>query len=237
MITTSVLALAGLLLFTGCDSQPGPDPTTNCYETPTEGFNGLNAMLVYKLAQNYKNSQLAAIAEAGNPDDARSVWFDLQTLKRFINQVETQTCGRCNGEPSQVLGIRIYYGTYPDITAWDDEDWTNALNGVPRENAGKHTVMMVPTYRKTYRQNNVDVAVDVDFDPNFIASGCNFTGIETFYDSMATNPPTGITLTVLSGMQTTAQNHGDMIPPPFTSPERLQKGAGIMYAVDEYPTD
>jgi len=236
-----LLALSSL--FSSCDEgAEGPvvatgdrlADATNCYPAVADGaqFDGLNAMLVYYLAKNYKDQQLTAINNNLNvgQSDARSVWFDLETLKRFIHEIETQTCGKCDNNSSQRLGVRIYYGAYPtDTTTWTDSLWATALAGVPASYAGKHTVMMVPTYHN--EANNTEV----DFDPRYVTSGCNFTNIESFYNNMKENPPVNITLTVLSGMATTAQNHGQLIPPPYDVMGIVDEGAGIMYAVDTNP--
>ena len=249
LIFSNVLTLLLVMLLVGCsnDDESGesvladanriPD-AQNCYAPAAQGadFEGLNAMLVYYLAKNYKNQQLAAInsglfAGAGaNPPtagDARSVWFDLETIKRFIYEIESQTCGKCDNS-SKVLGIRIYYGAYPDSSAWRDTAWRGALESVPMAYAGKHTVMMVPTY------HDDETNAEMDFDPNHVTQGCDFTNIETFYSNMKTNPPSSITLTVLAGMNGTAQNHGELVPPPFSGASILDKGAGIMYAADNY---
>lgn len=239
LIVTNVLTIVAFMFFAGCNGSEPAEPVavvgaTNCYPAATSGtqFNGLSALLAYKLAKNYKNNQLVAINNAlfpgaanGSDGDARSVWFDLETLKRFIYEIESQTCGKCNNS-SKVLGVRIYYGAYPDSTAWSDSMWTTALAGVPSNYAGKHTVMLVPTY------HNAATNAEIDFDPKHVTTGCNFTNIESFYETMKEGQLANVTLTVLSGMSGTAQNHGQMIPPPYGSNDILEKGAGIMFATD-----
>lgn len=242
LIVMNAVMLSGLLFFCSCEEENEQgeselaekttvDNAANCYNAATGGttFNGLNAMLVYALAKNYKNNQLQAINNA-HPglNDARSVWFELETLKRFIFEIESQTCGKCDNDPSKMLGVRIYYGAYPDSAAWGSAEWSAALEGVPVTNAGKHTVMLVPTYH-----DNTTNA-EIDFDPNYITTGCNFSHIDNFYAKMATNPPSSITLAILSTLNGTAQNHGEMIPPPYNANGILNRGAGIMYAVDQY---
>lgn len=235
------ITFAAIMCCTGCvDNGEGEQEMAapasvpgaqNCYPAATSGGEpvGLNAMLVYYLAKNYKDRQLQAINSAHYPgsSDARSVWFDMETLKRFIHEIESQTCGKCDNS-DKMLGVRIYYGAYPDSTKWTDSLWANALAGVPMENAGKHTVMMVPTYR------DISTQADIDFDPDYVTDGCDFTNIESFYNNMKTQPPAGVTLSILSTMNGTAQNHGQLIPPPYDRMTILDNGAGIMYAVDTY---
>src|SRR6185312_4845730 len=45
--------------------------------------------------------------------DARSAWFSLETLKAFINTIETRTCANTAPNCMPALGVRIYYAEYP----------------------------------------------------------------------------------------------------------------------------
>ncbi|MBS1772864.1 MAG: hypothetical protein JST82_08385 [Bacteroidetes bacterium] len=242
LVVTNLLTLSVML--NGCDPEEDPannaNKTTttasNCYPavTATSGFQGLNALLVYRMAKEYRLRQLSAINSAyyattsvgatPTDGDARSVWFDMETIKRFIYTVETTTCNRCGNNSNPRLGIRVYYGTYPDTT---DTIWnTSAMAGVDRSFAGKHTVMFVPTYFDSASNANVD------FDPQFVTGNCDFTAIQSFYETMKTATLSTTEFTILSSMNGMAQNHGDMIPPPYGKNDILGKGAGIMYAAD-----
>lgn len=232
------IMLIAILFISACSGESDPTippsrkdaSAVNCYP-PISGpyeFQGLNARFVYHMARNYKQKQHTAIKNANeNMNDARSVWFDLETLKRFIDEVERQTCNNCTGTTTTQLGIRMYYGTYPDSSEWNDEYWSQNLQGLPESYAGRHTIMMVPTYRNTE-------GVNVDFDPAYITSDCNFANIDSFYQLMKSDPSLDFNFTILSAMSTTSQNHGDLIPPPYPPQSILDKGAGIMFAVDTY---
>lgn len=240
LVATNVLTL--FIMFIGCQDPvppPGPTPATNCYAGSSNqtSFPGLSALLVKSLVDNYRNRQLSAIngqyytnagAEGGTPadGDARSVWFDMEVIKRFIYEIESKTCDACT-TPTKTLGIRIYYGTYPDTSVWSDPVWAEALEGVDPSYAGKHTVMFVPTYRDS-------TGADIDFDPNHVNSSCDFSVIDDFYNKMKSGNPANVTLTVLSSINTSVQNHGQMVPPPYDDAQILNRGAGIMYAADHY---
>jgi hypothetical protein len=235
LIVTNVIVISALLSFSSCEDTETPshsksETAANCYPPVANDyqFEGLNGRLVYKLAKNYKEKQLQAV-QAAHPEfmDARSVWFDMATLKQFIHEVERQTCYNCDNNHSTQLGLRIYYGTYPELSEWNNPFWQESLAGLPADYAGKHTVMMVPTYR-----NNT--GVDMDFDPGFMRQGCNFTYIDSFYKIMEKDSMKNFTFTILSSISTTSQNHGQMVPPPYTNDAILDAGAAILYAVDEY---
>ena len=63
-------------------------------------------------------------------------------------------CAKVNDE---VLGVRIYFGTYPDHSQFSDLGIGS--NAVPDNNEFHHTLMLVPTW---YDQANNR---DIDFDP------------------------------------------------------------------------
>ncbi len=79
-----------------------------------------------------------------NKTDARSIWFPLETIKKFICSIE-----KYNGKlstPNKELGIRFYYAVY-------GKDY----EVIAKRN--RHTLFMVPTYQANAGQPQVD------FDP------------------------------------------------------------------------
>lgn len=124
--------------------------------------------------------------------ETRSVWFNLDTLKKFIFQIEKKTCNTCTGN----LGIRIYYGRYPTITTPVSNPFAD-LNGLDVSYTNIHTLFMVPTIDKPDGYH-------YDFDP---AVSCNPYEYKKM-DTTGIYPPGGTTVTALM-----AQNHGDACPP------------------------
>ncbi len=81
--------------------------------------------------------------------DSRCIWFPLDTIKKFICNIENYSAQLENPIPSKLLGIRIYYAVY------DKSDNKNRHS--------QHTLFMVPT-----TQNSDNEAED--FDPFLSAS-------------------------------------------------------------------
>lgn len=148
------------------------------------------------LAYNYQNPL------PGN--ETHSVWFNLETLKRFIYDIEAKSCS-CSG----TLGLRMYYGRYPSSIPGP---FTADLSSVPNNYGNIHTLFMVPTIDR----NVSGTFYHFDFDPassttcsvyegkNFIPMAGDTAGVPTY-----TLAPFGTSVTALM-----AQNHGDACPPP-----------------------
>jgi hypothetical protein len=84
-------------------------------------------------------------------NDARSVWFPLERLKKFIWNIEKENCGKpCPHD----LGLRVYFARYPQQadTLWQKD----YLTGVSTTFANRHTVFMVPTYYDESKKTDVD---------------------------------------------------------------------------------
>jgi hypothetical protein len=190
-----------------------------CTSLPYDYSKGeFEGIITYETAQelfnNYKNDEgKSKIWPAGNnianrfvekEDDSRSVWFSFEKLKRFLWNIEKQNCQKCGDS----LGLRIYFGKYPDLKNTTFED----LASVPKEYSNHHTVFMVPTYRN-------ENGAYVDFYPE--GETCR-----TPLKSSPIHPIPGeglyahdkvpyILLFDMSGAAPSgnSQNHGGLIPP------------------------
>ncbi|MBG9376392.1 hypothetical protein I5907_09120 [Panacibacter sp. DH6] len=81
-------------------------------------------------------------------DDARAVWFPLDTIKKFICNIEKYSAQL--HVRSNELGIRFYYATYPGNFSFYPQ------------RSGQHTLFMSPT---------IDVEGQaIDFDPHLTAA-------------------------------------------------------------------
>lgn len=128
-------------------------------------------------------------------DDATSIWFSLETLKKFIWTIESNVCQNC--PKPQKLGVRIYYGRYPQSTPNVNSRYYN-----------KHTVFMVATFDKAPNQH-------FDFNPWAIGSTCNlqnagFSGRST--KAFILDPISAESTGTISS-QKFAQNMGCLDPP------------------------
>jgi hypothetical protein len=88
--------------------------------------------------------------------DARSCWYSLDTLEKFICLIK-EYAGQA-GLSNTGLGIRFYYGMYNDHMAVLK---SSPLHPAPNYSS-HHTLFMVPTYN-----NGVG---DLDFDPRMAAA-------------------------------------------------------------------
>lgn len=107
----------------------------------------LPTTLIQSLVDNYHNNQLSFINENLGMQDAHSIWFDLPTLKSFIQDIEAQATIIDPNVTDADLGIRCYYAAYPETPA----------SPVPVEFGLRHTLVMVPTKKQE--------GLNYDFNP------------------------------------------------------------------------
>lgn len=176
-----------LVLYLGCKDKfscNGDKPVaTSAYcpekgcETynPSEKYGMISFRTAQMLAQNYAQSEGKKFIYDGslktNEQDALSIWFDLKILKNFIAFIESSAC-KSNCDSTKNLGVRIYYGKYPDssiLHSFAD------LKDVPSKYGNHHTVFMMPTfYDPTSRKN-------FDFDPMQKTENCRFKPFDNAY--------------------------------------------------------
>lgn len=91
---------------------------------------------IQAVINQYKDNQLKFATENLGIDDARSIWFDLPTLKTFISDLENHAKIQNPDIMDSDLGVRMYYGAYPE-----DLDHPEVDNEFRR----RHTLVMIPT--------------------------------------------------------------------------------------------
>ncbi len=188
-------------------------------QLPTE----LPASLVREMIIKYQQNQLQSITANSLipiPADAHSIWFDLDTLKKFIYEIEMNVQNKATS-PGSKLGLRIYYAAYPLISKWSQPGY-EALQGFLTNPTTMlyekmHTVVMMPTIQS----NNLYV----DFNP---ADATSYGG---FKSMGVDNPLSDSTFTrkILALMGTASgssnaievRNHGQLIPPGDPAGEGL----------------
>jgi len=141
---------------------------------------------IQELVNNYHENQLAFINENLGIDDAHSIWFDLDTVKKFIAEIEHQARLIDPSCPDVDLGIRFYYAAYPE----------NPSEPVPQDYAKRHTLVMIPTKREN---DGRGVMLNYDFNP--------------FESDSEKDTETALALTAGLGRSALAQNHGILVPP------------------------
>jgi|GEM_PF-2534485 len=189
--------------FIGCrthlDQEPKPVCPT-CKDYTNESFDGLSVTAAAQLSNLYAAHHYPNYTINGNADDARAIWFSLDKMKKFIAKIEEAMC-KCDS--ARDLGIRIYFGEYPDAPGMQSSASFNMLDV---NMAQRHTLFMVPTYN----YNNVDY----DFDPWHLGRGgcnkpttiCEWFGTDSSYIN-------NNMLALAPDESTGNQNHGNMCPP------------------------
>jgi hypothetical protein len=122
----------------------------------------LTVGLVKDMVEKYRGNQLMAIQGSGamsSLQDAHSVWFELDTLKKFIYHLEQGM--RNNGiTSSNNVGLRIYYAAYPAKGLWNSTGYEPLRgflgNTVTEQYENRHTVVIVPTLKMGANNDNTD---------------------------------------------------------------------------------
>lgn len=226
LITTNIL-LAGLLAWffingnISLNKTPASECSTCsniCADYSGTSFHKLETEMLDSISSNYKQSVIGASSTNSKiaKTDASNIWFSLDTLKRFIWEIESKTCGiACGKEKKDFnLGIRIYYARYPDSTRLNRyPDLTN----VPNFFGNCHTLFMVPTYDFNDPKYGLQ---HMDFDPGskFNSADCKFPLIETLPTAMVLMKHSPLAPPPPTGNNNTAQNHGGLCPPLVCEP-------------------
>jgi len=124
----------------------------------------LKMSLIQEMVDNYRQTQLISIENAPKnavKDDAHSILFDLDTLKKFIGDIER---GVKEVEPTAdpKLAIRMYYAAYPLQAKWNEPGYENLGNllgkEIPKLYERKHTLILIPVIK-------TDKGIFADFNP------------------------------------------------------------------------
>lgn len=160
----------------------------------------LSTSLVREMIDNYRQTQLKSIGGAVS-NDASSILFDLDTLKKFINDIER---GVKQNQPSveNKLGIRIYYAAYPLKSKWGQAGYKH-LKGLLGDQITqlyerKHTLIMLPAIRNAK-------GIYADFNPIDLKTYSGF--------KKKLNNVQGLMRQSSDTTEILALNHGQLIPP------------------------
>lgn len=203
-----------------------PDPTENtkeiCMDYDTEDMSTLNVDLVHTMTEEYATNQWDYINSSavfkskfvGPEQDARSISFDLKSLKRFIYHIENVATKKDATLNEDNLGVRFYYATYPDKDIMEKfgDLKTSARSTALIDYHNRHTLVMIPTIQ---RGDSI-----LDFNPLDTSTydGTLYTNQKyKFNDSGVinnTNPTTILSLTgTPDNRRTSSKNHGTLYPP------------------------
>jgi hypothetical protein len=190
----------------------------DCKDYSKEGFGGVPVSVARDMAKMYATNQYTRYTMNGGVQDSKSVWFSLDSIKKFIYNIEKAMCS-CSGEMKNGLGVRIYFAAYPDANTLNTAPVSSYYSTVNQTFAEMHTLFMVPTYNT----NNTDF----DFDPwNLGKGGCEKpTTICERINSGDSAFLNGNILGLSPQASRGVKNHGNLCPP--LCPEGASCLAGI----------
>ncbi|MBP8067040.1 MAG: hypothetical protein KAY27_00620 [Pedobacter sp.] len=167
----------------------------------------LRMSLIQEMVANYRQIQLLSIENApanSVKDDSHSILFDLDTLKKFISDIE-RGVKEVDPTTNPTLAIRMYYAAYPLKERWTEPGYEN-LGGlsnreIPKLYERKHTLIMIPVIK-------TDKGIFADFNPFDKNTYSGFPSRMAKSMSLLRDPSDTTEIPAL--------NHGHLIPPATT---------------------
>jgi hypothetical protein len=215
------MMFAGIIIFMSCNkTEPSATtattkPCPDCYDHARTPFKGINTETALKMSEDYKtiNQPLLVIDETIT--DANSIWFSAESLKNFLWKIDQEACRRGCGE-SLKLGLRLYYGRYPNAA---DMALNNDLGNLPSIFQQHHSLFIVPTF-----QDALNPQIHRDFDPwHWGTNNCTPKPMADWFASGNRKPFGNEKSLIFSigenqimksgGGLTSVMNHGGLIPP------------------------
>lgn len=200
----NLLAVMGLLIMTGAFY----GCTTECKKQHVKDYSGveLKGFMPLKQAKaisdlyyaDLDKSHISVDGKVTAEEDAKSIWYDLETIKQYIWMIEdTLHKQGCNLD-SLKLGLHFYLAKYPDSAHI-------AEYGVDPSYANHQTVFITATY--------LDGKTNVDFDPYHIGGEkCKPMPLKSYLrQEKSTEGMRMSGVTEDPGVL----NHGTLIPPPY----------------------
>ncbi|MGO4772692.1 hypothetical protein ACEN2I_13600 [Flavobacterium sp. W22_SRS_FK3] len=200
--------------------EPVVKQTSICNDFHNEKPSTITTHLIRGMISQYRNNQYSAINKNRdiNDPDAHSIWFDLDTIKKFIYHIE-RNVARNSPKKNNKLGLRIYYAAYPELSEftkpYNEDIAFMATDPLKKQFATRHTLVMIPTIF------NKDLNGDVDFNP---LDETTFNGYVSTIERRTSNQKNEIApyqsqeyqpmaLSAASRSDAMARNHGNLIPP------------------------
>lgn len=202
--------------------------TDVCMDYSTEAPATLTTEMVKSMVTQYGDAQLESIQSAtinSVPEDAKSIWFDLETLKAFLYQVEYNAKKKRASIKNEELGIRIYYAAYPENSKMRamEASQTDPNFSFNPDYEKLHTLVMIPTIAVGSKKENFD------FNPLDLTTFNGFANTPKTSSTYSANSASYTTLSLgtssapaaaginSSGTTNTpsiiARNHGTLCPP------------------------
>lgn len=196
--------------------------TSICTDYDHEKPSTLTTSLVRDMINQYRSNQYLAINNSRDSlePDAHSIWFDLDTIKKFVYHIE-RNVAKNSTDTDNKLGLRIYYAAYPKLSEftkpYNKDIAFMATDTLKKQYATRHTLIMIPTIF------NKNLNGDVDFNPldvttynGYVSSVIKKENQIVHYQSPKYQP---MVLATASSGDIMARNHGNLIPPADPSLE------------------
>lgn len=200
--------------------------TDICNDYSTQPPATLTTEMVKSMVTQYGDAQLHSIQTAtvnAVHEDAKSIWFDLETLKAFLYQIEHNALTKNTKIKHENLGVRIYYAAYPDnvkmramATSQTDPNFTYNLAYEKH-----HTLVMIPTISYGEGENYDFNPLDVNTFNGFVnmPKGGVFSANSSSYVTLSLGTsstpvvPGGVVAGGTTSQGISARNHGNLCPP------------------------
>lgn len=197
--------------------------TTICMDYDTIQPAVLTTELVKTMVTTFKGKQLNNIQTATTdavPKDAQSIWFDLETLKKFLYHIEHNVDKNSTDPRAKNLGVRIYYAAYPKNAdmkrLWESQNDTTCSFNPNYEKL--HTLVMIPTITGQGGANYDFNPLDVNSYNGFVnmKKDGNYSYLNTDYSILTLGTcqyPNNSSLNISNSSNISARNHGTLMPP------------------------
>ncbi len=215
LFVAAISALLTYLIFgtTTDPVTPEPDSKEICMDYDAKNMSTLDADLIHVMTQGYETNQLDYIqSKSGTiaPSDAKAIWFDLETLKRYLYHIEKKSQKVDGTITDKNLGVRFYYATYPSkdtIMKYDFKDLKDPSgNLLFSDYEGLHTLVMIPTITIG------DKILDFNpLDESTFREG--FSQKSNYAYRPGQNIPNNQTGALAGTRDMSGQNHGTLYPP------------------------
>lgn len=221
IIAGLLLALAGTIYYYNIKEADVILNESECLDYSKFNPSTLKTGLVGDMVSVYRDNQLANINSSRvGMNDAYSIWFDLDTIKKFIYHIERGVKKNGDSTKTNNLGLRLYYAAYPDKGKWGLTQYSD-LEGFVRDPKKqnydfKHTVVMLPTIQVGGN--------DLDFNP--LNAATFTTGLPKYEKptndvqepvEIDTSPAAAVEIFALTPSApegtVVSRNHGTLAPP------------------------
>lgn len=201
--------------------------TSICMDYGTISPPTLTTEMVKSMVTEYSDTQLHNIQTAPTnavPVDARSIWFDLETLKEFLYHIEHNVTKNATQARNKELGVRIYYAAYPKNDKMRDlaATQTDPNFSMNPDYEKLHTLVMIPTiegdHGENYDFNPLDTNSYIGFvnmrkDGAFSSNSSSYSTLSLGTSANPVNTAQGIS----TNNAVNARNHGELTPPGANS--------------------